>query len=69
MARVEGGALGLSAISKPPSGLSVDLVSLVECCRIEAKVDGQPVCALLDTGSTVTIIHPKFLTKRVFQTT
>ncbi|CAM4278636.1 unnamed protein product [Leuciscus chuanchicus] len=67
-AGVEGGALGPSAISEPPCGSSVALVSPVECCRIEAKVDGQLVRALLDTGSTVTIIHPKFLTRRVLQT-
>ncbi|ROL55049.1 Nectin-1 [Anabarilius grahami] len=67
-AGVEGGALGPSGIPEPPGGSPVDLVSPVECCRIEAKVDGQPVRALLDTGSTVTIIHPKFLTRRVLQT-
>lgn len=41
---------------------------LVECCRNEAEVDGQFVQALLDTGSTVTIIHPRFLMSRVLQT-
>ncbi|KAI7805622.1 hypothetical protein IRJ41_012617 [Triplophysa rosa] len=34
----------------------------------QVKVDGQPVQALLDTGSTVTIIHPKLLKNKILQT-
>lgn len=44
---VEGGALDPSAIPKPPSVSSIDLVIPVECCRIETKVDGGMPCWIL----------------------